>query len=176
MTRNAPDAQETKDLPKPISEKEWDAWEDRPDPDAGFKRLSAEQASELRKRSPQVSPWRVIVGQIIVGILVALAAWGLTGQKNIGWSAAYGALSVVIPAAVFARGLTGRLASLNPGTAMLGFFVWEMVKLALTVAMLFAAPRLVTALSWPAMLVGLVVAMQAYWLAVVLGPRRKQRE
>ncbi|MDM0046894.1 ATP synthase subunit I [Variovorax dokdonensis] len=175
MTRNAPDAKETKVLPKPIPEKEWEDWQDRPDPDAGFKRLSAEEARELRKRSPQVSPWRVIVGQIIVGILVALAAWGLTGQKNIGWSAGYGALSVVIPAAVFARGLTGRLASLNPSTAMLGFFVWEMVKLALTVAMLFAAPRLVTALSWPAMLVGLVVAMQAYWLAVILAPGRKQR-
>ena len=51
------------------------------------------------------------------------------------------ALSVVIPAAVFARGLTGRLASLNPGTAVLAFFVWEMVKMALTVAMLFAAQK-----------------------------------
>jgi ATP synthase protein I len=78
----------------------------------------------------------------------------------------------VIPAAIFARGLTGRFASLSPAAAAAGFMVWEMVKIALTVAMLFAAQRLVTELSWPAMLVGLVVTMQVYWAALVLGPRK----
>jgi ATP synthase protein I len=138
-----------------------------------FKPLTADEARQLRERSPQVSPWRVIAGQIIAGVLVALAAWGLTGKQNLGWSAGYGALSVVIPAAVFARGLTGRLASMNVSTAVMAFFVWELVKMALTVAMLFAAPRLISELSWPAMLVGLVVAMQAYWAAVVFAPKRK---
>jgi ATP synthase protein I len=38
--------------------------------------------------------------------------------------------------------------------------------------MLLAAPRLVVALSWPAMLVGLVVTMKAAWVAVMLAPRR----
>jgi ATP synthase protein I len=47
-----------------------------------------------------------------------------------------------------------------------------MVKMALTVAMLIAAPRLITALSWPAMLVGLVVTMKAAWVAVMLAPGR----
>lgn len=138
-----------------------------------FKPLTADEARQLRERSPQISPWRVIAGQVIAGLVVALAAWGLTGRQNLGWSAGYGALSVVIPAAVFARGLTGRLASLNPSTAVLAFFVWELVKMALTVAMLFAAPRLISELSWPAMLVGLVVAMQAYWAVIVFSPRRK---
>ena len=147
--------------------------EEQEERDANFKRLTAEEVRQLRERSPQISPWRVIAGQIIAGLLVALAAWGLTGKQNLGWSAGYGALSVIVPAAVFARGLTGRLASLNPSTAVLAFFVWEMVKMALTVAMLFAAPRLITALSWPAMLVGLVVTMQAYWAVVVFAPRRK---
>ena len=158
-----------KNMP-PAFDREEEEQEER---DRNFKPLSALEAQQLRERSPQVSPWRVIAGQVIAGILVALAAWGLTGRQNLGWSAGYGALSVVIPAAVFARGLTGRLASLNPGTAVLAFFVWEMVKMALTVAMLFAAPRLISDLSWPAMLVGLVVAMQAYWAAVVFAPRRK---
>ena len=147
--------------------------EEQKERDANFKRLTAEEARQLRERSPQISPWRVIAGQIIAGFLVALVTWGLTGKQNLGWSAGYGALSVVVPAAVFARGLTGRLASLNASTAVLAFFVWEMVKMALTVAMLIAAPRLITALSWPAMLVGLVVAMQAYWVAVVFAPKRK---
>ena len=144
------------------------------DPEEGFKPLTADEARQLRERSPSVSPWRVIGGQVLAGLLVALAAWGLTGRENLGWSAGYGALSVVIPAAVFARGLTGRLSSLNPATAMVGFFVWEMIKMALTLAMLLAAPRLVTALSWPAMLVGLAVAMQAYWVALMFAPRAKK--
>ena len=144
------------------------------DLDAEYKPLTADEARELRARHPSISPWWVIAGQLVVGLLVALAAWGLTGRQNLGWSAAYGAIAVVIPAAVFARGLTGRFSSLNPGTAVVGFFLWEMVKMALSLAMLFAAPMLITALSWPAMLVGLVVTMKAAWLAVMFSPRRRQ--
>ncbi|MEJ8811467.1 ATP synthase subunit I [Variovorax ureilyticus] len=146
--------------------------EDTPDLDGDFKSLTAEEAQRLRDRKPLISPWRVIAIQVVAGLLVALAAWGLTGRQNLGWSAGYGALAVVLPAAVFARGLTGRFASLNPGTAVFGFFLWEMVKLALTMAMLIAAPRLVEALSWPAMLIGLVVTMKAAWVAVMLTPKR----
>jgi ATP synthase protein I len=149
-----------------------DVHEDMPDPEDDFKPLTAEEAQRLRDRKPSISPWRVIAIQVVAGLLVALAAWGLTGRQNLGWSAGYGALAVVIPSAVFARGLTGKFSSLNPGTAVFGFFLWEMVKMALTVAMLIAAPRLVMALSWPAMLVGLVVTMKAAWVAVMLAPKR----
>ena len=145
------------------------------DLDTEYKPLTADEARELRAKNPSVSPWRVVAGQLVVGLVVALAIWGLTGRQNLGWSAAYGAIAVVIPAAVFARGLTGRFSSLNPGTAVVGFFLWEMVKMALSLAMLFAAPRLITALSWPAMLVGLVVTMKAAWLAVMFSPRRRQQ-
>ena len=137
------------------------------------KRLTAEQARMLREQNPPVSPWWVIAGQVGVGLVVALAAWAMTGKENVGWSAGYGALAVVIPAAIFARGLTGRFASLNAGTAAVGFMLWEMVKIALTVAMLVAAPRLVEALSWPGLLVGLVLTMKVYWLALAYAPKRK---
>ena len=138
-----------------------------------IKPLSAEQARKLREQNPPVSPWLVVAGQVVVGLVVALAAWAVSGRQNVGWSAGYGALAVVIPAAIFARGLTGRFASLNAGTAAVGFMLWEMVKIALTVAMLVAAPRLVPALSWPALLVGLVVTMKVYWLALAYAPKRK---
>jgi ATP synthase protein I len=142
-----------------------------------FQPLSAEQAARLRERSPSVSPWWVIGVQIGTGLLVALAAWAFTGRHNLGWSVGYGALAVVLPAAIFARGLTGRLASLNAGTAAVGFMVWEMVKIALSVAMLVAAPRLVPELSWPALLVGLVVVLKVYWVALAYVPAaaRKRR-
>jgi ATP synthase protein I len=153
-----------------------DVHEDGPDPDTDFKPLTAEEAQRLREAKPSISisPWRVIAVQGVAGLLVALAAWGLTGRQESGWSAGYGALAVIVPGAVFARGLTGRFASLNPGTAVFGFFLWEMVKMALCVAMLIAAPRLITALSWPAMLVGLVVTMKAAWVAVMLKPGRQK--
>ena len=35
-------------------------------------------------------------------MVAALVAWLLTGKQNVGWSVAYGALAVLVPAAVFA--------------------------------------------------------------------------
>jgi len=145
------------------------------DLDAEYKPLTADEARELRARHPSISPWWVIAGQLVVGLLVALAAWGLTGRQNLGWSAAYGAIAVVIPAAVFARGLTGRFSSLDAGSAAAGFLVWEMVKIALTLAMLVAATRLVVGLSWPALLIGLILAMKVYWVALAFAPRPKTK-
>ncbi len=137
--------------------------------------LTAEQARKLREQHPPVSPWWVVGGQVVVGLATALAAWAITGRHSTGWSAGYGALAVAIPAAVFARGLTGRFASLNAGTAAVGFMLWEMVKIALSLAMLLAAPRLVAGLSWPALLVGMVLAMKVYWVALAFAPRAKTK-
>jgi ATP synthase protein I len=139
-----------------------------------FKQLSADEARRLREQNPSVSPWWVVAAQAAVGLVVALVAWAATGRPNVGWSAGYGALAVVIPAAIFARGLTGRFASLNAGTAALGFMVWEMVKIASSIALMAVAPRLVADLSWPALLVGLVLTMKVYWVALAYAPRKRQ--
>ena len=147
--------------------------EDEPQ-DSPVPRLSAEEARRVREQNPPVSPWWVVAGQAGVGVLAGLAGWALTGKQNVGWSAAYGAWAVAIPAAVFARGLTGKFASLNPMSAATGFMVWEMVKIALTFALLLAAPRLVAGLSWPALLVGMVLAMKVYWLALAFAPKPKK--
>lgn len=134
-----------------------------------FEPLSATQVQALRRRQPLLSVWRVIGAQMLAGLLTAgLVHWwfGAAAAR----SALYGAFAVVFPAALFARGLTGRLASANAGSAVFGFFLWELVKLALTVAALVVAPRWMRDLSWPAMLAGLVVTMKMYWVA--LGMRR----
>jgi ATP synthase protein I len=133
--------------------------------------LTASQAMALREQHPSISPWWVVVGQLLVGVLVTCVAWAFTGSQATGWSAASGALAVIVPAALFARGVTGQFASVNAGSAVLSFFVWEMVKIFMTVGMLFAAHRLVVGLSWPAMLIGMVLTMKVYWLA--LGFKRK---
>jgi len=131
-----------------------------------FKPLSAEQVAELRKRLPLLSIWRVLGVQALLGLLVAGLVWLISGRVAAVYSSLYGALTVIIPAALFARGLTSRVSALSAGAAVFGFFLWEMVKIGLTVAMLFAAPRLVSDLSWPAMLAGLVVTMKVYWVAL----------
>ena len=40
--------------------------------------------------------------------------------------------------------------------------------------MLALAPRLVAGLSWPALLVGLILAMKVYWLALAFAPKPKK--
>lgn len=140
-----------------------------------FKRLTAEEAQALRELHPSVSPWFIVGVQVLVGLLVALAAWGFTGKSSAGWSAAYGALAVIVPAVVFARGLTSQFSSLNAATAWLGFFVWEAIKIAVSVGMLFAAPRLVVDLDWLVMLIGLIVTMKVYWVALLMRPKRKTK-
>src|SRR3990167_3661799 len=77
--------------------------------------LSASQAQALRERSPSLSPWWVVVGQAAVAALAALLA----------------------------RGLMSRFSSTNAVTASFGFFVWDLVKISVSVAMLFLAPQMV---------------------------------
>jgi ATP synthase protein I len=138
-----------------------------------FKPLTRQEADKLRQASPSISAWAVVAGQLATGLVLALAATLLTGRANAGWSAFYGALTVVIPAALLARGLGSRLLSINPGAAVAGFFLWEMVKVVVSVGMLFAAPRMVADLDWLALLIGLMVTVQVYWLALLVRPKRK---
>jgi ATP synthase protein I len=127
--------------------------------------LTAEQARQVRAANPSISPWWVVLGQMVVGGLAVLVAWMLFGgliAKSVSW----GVLAVVLPAALFARGLTGQFARANPGAAVLSFFVWELVKILVTVGVLLTAHRLMDGLSWPAMLVGLIITIKVYWLAL----------
>lgn len=135
-----------------------------------FEPLTAEQAQALRAQYPVLSPWWIILGQALIGLCLALVA-GLWGGVQIALSVGYGVLTVVMPAMLFARGVRGRFASLNPGSAMIGFFLWELMKLIVTIVMLVLAPKFVVALSWPAMLVGLVLTMKVYWVALVFSPK-----
>jgi ATP synthase protein I len=145
----------------------WDDNEDEKARSAAIKPLTREEAEALRKKDPPVSPWRVVLVQAAVGVGVALLAALFTGQPSMGYSALYGAATVVVPGALMARGMTSRLSSMSPGSSAVSFMLWEMVKIAVSVGMLMLAPKLVQPLSWPALLVGLVVGMKVYWLALL---------
>ena len=140
----------------------------------GYQPLTAEQAKLLRLQQPSTSPWRVIAVQIGVGLALTALTWAWTGRLNAAWSAGYGALVAIIPAALFARGLMSRFSSANAVMAGFGFFVWEMVKISVSVAMLIVAPRLVADLDWLALLISLIVTLKVYWVALLMRPEKRQ--
>ncbi len=135
-------------------------------------RLTAEQVKLLREQQRPVSPWVVVGMQCLAGIGVALAAWFLVGEIA-AISAAYGAIAVIIPAALFARGIASKFSSLNAATSTFGFFLWEAVKLGASLTLVALGPRFIENLSWLAMLAGLFVTLKMYWLALLLrrGPK-----
>jgi ATP synthase protein I len=130
---------------------------------------TAEQAEVWRQSHPTFSVWWVLMAQVLVALVfaTAVAFWFASGSIWLSWM--YGAITVVVPAALFARGLTSRTASLNAMAAALGLMVWQGVKWMMAVLFLVLAPRIVPELSWPAMLAGLVVTMKVYWLALLWG-------
>ena len=138
-----------------------------------FKPLTAGEASALRRREPSLSPWRVLAVQVAVGGVAALLAGLFMQRTEVAWSLLYGAAAVVVPGALMARGMTSNLSSMSPGSSAVSFMLWEMVKIAVSIAMLALAPKLVQPLVWPALLVGLVLCMKVYWLALRWRPRGK---
>lgn len=141
--------------------------------ESDFSPLTPDQAQRLIAQNPSLSVWWVLSAQLVVGVLAAMVAGILTGQGASAWSAFYGCLAVVIPGALFARGLRSQFSSISAVTAGFGFFVWEAVKIGVSVAMLAAAPRLVADLDWLAMLIGLIVTLKVYWLALLVRQKRK---
>jgi ATP synthase protein I len=134
--------------------------------EAAFKPLTKEQAQELRAKHPSISPWRVVVAQAVAGGVCAALAWGLTGKAAVAWSALYGAAAIVVPGALLALGIK-RFPATNPGAVVFGFLLWEAVKIAVAVVMLALAARVVPDLSWPALLVAMVVCVKVNWLSLL---------
>ena len=113
--------------------------------------------------------WGATVGTAIAlqgGVVVALAgaAW-LIGGNTSAVSLLAGGAGVALPNALLAAWLTARMR--RPGgagaAAMLG---GELLKLALTVALLVMFVKAGLVASWIALIVGVVGALKAQWLAL----------
>lgn len=140
-------------------------WPADPETDeAPIRRLSRDEAQALIRAQPSVSPWRVVAVQALAGLLCG-ALFGLLSGSASGWSAAYGAAAVVLPNALLARGMTRRVGGAVAAAA--GFLFWEMLKIGAAIAMLLIAARVVPQLSWPALLVTMVVCMKVNWFALL---------
>ena len=96
----------------------------------------------------------------------------ITARQEVGWSLLYGAATVVVPGALMARGMTSPLSSTSPGASAVSVLLWASVKMMVSIAMLAIASRVVQPLVWPALLLGLVLCMKVY-LVALLWRRRK---
>jgi ATP synthase protein I len=100
---------------------------------------------------------------------MVVLTWLLTDEPRLVASVAWGVVAVVIPAMVFARALSRQMRTGNPKVAMVGLFVWELVKIVLTVALLLVAPKMMPDLNWLALVASFVVTIKLYWLTMALG-------
>ncbi|HEY9238723.1 MAG TPA: ATP synthase subunit I [Burkholderiaceae bacterium] len=155
------------------SVKPGNGWEDEA-PAEVSRPWSRQEAQEWRQNNPTSSPWRVVAAQAVVGGLCAAVAWAVGAQGSAGWSALYGAAAVVLPSALLARGMTKRARS--PMAMAAGFMFWEMLKIGVAIAMLAIAVRVVPNLSWPALLVTMVVCIKVNWVALLWRGRRSDKK
>ncbi|MDH3209023.1 MAG: ATP synthase subunit I [Burkholderiaceae bacterium] len=138
-------------------------WGDDAD-EAPAEPLTAAQAQALRAKLPSDSPWQLMGIQALAGLVVAALCWGATARVEVAWSALYGAAAAIVPAMVMLWGV-GPLSGTGAAVSIVRFMAWEGVKLVLAVAMLLLASRVLPQLSWPALLVALVVCIKVNWLA-----------
>lgn len=130
-----------------------------------FKTWSREEAQTWARNNPPLSPWRVVGVQALVGLLCAVVVWAVTQRGAATWSALYGAVTVVLPGALLARGMSRETRS--PAAAAANFMFWELMKIVLAIAMLVAVAKWAPGLSWPALLVAMVACMKLGWLALL---------
>lgn len=135
-----------------------------------FKPLTAQEAQAWRAKHPSLSVWRVVGAQLAVGVLLVLLVLVIGQSRILTLSAGYGVLVVVVPAAVFARGVT----RIRPGAqqaSMGAFAVWEMAKLILAVILMVAAPKVIIGLNWWMMIAAMIVCMNVSWVALLKRPK-----
>ena len=139
-----------------------------------FKVWTREEARAWSENNPSLSPWRVVAAQAAAGLVCCAAVWAYTQRSGAAWSALYGAAAVVLPSALLARGMTR--GARNPLAAATGFMFWEMLKIGVAIAMLVIAARVVPSLSWPALLVTMVVCIKVNWVALSWRGRRSDNK
>lgn len=137
--------------------------------------LTSDEARRWRETQIELSVWRVIAWQIVAVMVAGAVAYLFTGRLSVMLSAAYGGLSVLLPSAVMAWGVTaGRVARLLSAFAKGSLAVlvfWEGIKVLLVMVLLGFAPVWVSDLNWLALVAGLVLVLKVYWLAFFMQSR-----
>jgi ATP synthase protein I len=107
--------------------------------------------------------FRAILFQIWAVVITAGLLGTFVGGHGAA-SAAVGGGACLLPNALFALRLA--VAARRPGgPGVAGFFLGEFVKVAATIGILAVAAKVYPEMHWPSMLLGLVVTLQASFLA-----------
>lgn len=115
--------------------------------------------------------FRKVIGLQWGFVLIAAGLAWLVAGAVAGRSALLGGAAVALPNALFASWLAMRMHVASAASAPM-LFAGEMFKLGLTLILLVAVARQPQELlSWPALLVGLFVALKGHWLALLLTRR-----
>jgi ATP synthase protein I len=109
--------------------------------------------------------FRAVLHQSVGTLLAAGLAWILAGQHG-AVSAGLGGVAIVIPNLLFAFSLWAAARSGRASVA--GFFVGELIKVAATLALLVIVAGAYRDLNWLALLAGLVVALKANLLVILI--------
>lgn len=152
---------------------EFVSWSDEAAPEVP-KAWSRQQAQAWKSNNPSVSPWRIVAAQAVAGVVCAGLIGLVTQHASVAWSALYGAAAVVLPSALLARGMTRGTS--HPVAVAAGFMFWEMLKIGVAIAMLAIAVKVVPNLSWPALLVTMIVCIKINWIALLWRGRRSNNK
>jgi ATP synthase protein I len=108
----------------------------------------------------------------IIGLQAALVVFAAIGigmflGAPAAWSTLAGGAACWVPSALFAWRLSLAL-RFRPEQVAAVFFIGEFAKMLLTVLILFAMARVVDTIYWPGAVLGVIVAVKANWLALLL--------
>ncbi|MFC0251578.1 ATP synthase subunit I [Massilia consociata] len=102
---------------------------------------------------------RIVSLQLIATVVVGIIAALLGGWAAM-FSAVLGGLCCVVPNGIMAVRLfaSAKTGTANPAT----FFIWEFIKIALTLVLLGITAWLYRDLNWLALIAGFIVALKSY--------------
>ena len=113
-----------------------------------------------------------VVFSLVLGVIGCIVLWAAARKATSGVPGRFQAAVEILSEMVEnqAKGVIHNANSRKLISPLaLTVFVWELVKIILTVALLLVAPKVILDLSWIALVAGFVVTMKVYWLAMALG-------
>lgn len=125
----------------------------------------AEHLPDGAVRAVSAAMYRLLTLQLIAAFIVGLIA-GLGAGGNALVSVWIGAFVCLVPNAMFALRITAAVA--RPGGAgPMSFVAGELIKIGATVALLALAAQVYKEMAWWAVILGMVVTLKGYLLALI---------
>jgi ATP synthase protein I len=124
----------------------------------------------MKKNISLNAAWRVIAVQAVVGLIVCVLVGMFIERQGAVVSALCGVCIALMPQALFVRGLS-QPSSANAQAILARFLIWEVLKIAAALLLMGLAAALVPHLSWPILLLAMIVCMKACWLVPLLKQR-----